>query len=111
MTGVRQDVVLLAEDWDSGAPAWPVQRPEAYAKNPGAATSLAAATARSNQSNSGQNPAEGLPPAGEAHCRYLAEWEDIKLRWTLSADETEVAALRGAADGCPEQTVTYGPAL
>ncbi|WP_076978186.1 hypothetical protein [Streptomyces sp. M1013] len=109
MTGVRQDVVLLTEDWDSGAKTWPTQRPEAYASDPGAAASLAAATARSNQSNSGQDPAEGLPPAGEAHCRYLAEWEDIKLRCALSADETEVAALREAADGCPEQTVTYEP--
>ncbi|MEQ6028300.1 hypothetical protein SOM70_37760 [Streptomyces salinarius] len=52
MTGVGEYVVLFAEDWDSGAAAWPRQRPEAYANDRGAATSLAAATTRSNQSKS-----------------------------------------------------------
>lgn len=95
-------MVLFAEDWHSGASTWSTQRPEAYADDPGDATSLAAATARSNQSKSDQAPAEQLPPAGEAHCRYLAEWEDMKLRWALSADEAEAAALREMADSYPE---------
>ncbi len=51
-----------------------------------------------------------MPPAAEVHCRYVAEWVATKLRWNLTADETEVAALREAADGCPEQSVTYEPA-
>ncbi|MGV9914553.1 hypothetical protein [Streptomyces tendae] len=97
---MRQEVVLFAEDWDSGAAAWSAQRHETYANDPGAAT-------RSNQSRSDQAPAEGLPPASEAHCRYVGEWVGTKLRWGLSADEAEVAALREVADGCPEQTVTY----
>ncbi|MEU9222513.1 hypothetical protein AB0D47_39125 [Streptomyces sp. NPDC048376] len=105
MTGVRQDVVLLAEDWHNGAAAWPTQRPEAYANNPGAAAILVAATARSNHSKSDRDPAQGLPPAGEAHCRYLADWEDMKLRCALSADGAEAAVLREVADGCPEQAV------
>lgn len=71
MTGVRQDVVLFAEDWYSGASTWSTQRPE-------------------------------------AHCRYLAEWEDMKLRHAPSADEAEAAALREVADGCP-QTVMHEP--
>ncbi|MGV9894676.1 hypothetical protein [Streptomyces tendae] len=95
-------MVLLTEDWDIGASTWSTQRPEAYADAPGDAASLAAATARSNQSKSDQGPAEQLPPAGEAHCRYLAEWEDMKLRWGLSADEAEAAALREVADSYPE---------
>nr|WP_239106230.1 hypothetical protein [Streptomyces rubrogriseus] len=101
---------MLAEDWDSDAATWSAQHPEAYTNNPGAATSLVSATARFNQSKSDQDPAECLPPAGAAHCRYPAEWEDMKLRWTLSVDEAEVAALREVEDGCPEQTATYGPA-
>ncbi|GAA2705136.1 hypothetical protein ACN6LC_006242 [Streptomyces violaceoruber] len=109
MTGVGEYVVLLTEDWDSGASTWSAQRPQAYANDPGAAASLVAVTARSHQSKSGQDPAEGLPPAGAAHCRYLAEWEDMKLRWGLSADGAEVAVLHEVADGCPEQTVTYEP--
>ncbi|CAC36794.1 conserved hypothetical protein [Streptomyces coelicolor A3(2)] len=109
MTGLRQEVVLFAEDWDSGAAAWSAQRPEAYANDLAAATILAADTACSNRSKSDQDQAQGLPPAGEAHCRYLAEWEDMKLRYAPSVDEAEAAALREVATGCPEQTVMYQP--
>ncbi|WP_411101035.1 hypothetical protein [Streptomyces sp. x-45] len=111
MTGVRQDVVLLAEDWHSGTSTWSAQRREAYANDLGASTSLVATTARSNQTKTDKDSAQGLPPAGEGHCRYLAEGEDMKLRYALSADQTEVAALREVAGGCPEQTVTYELAL
>ncbi|MGC9501865.1 HNH endonuclease family protein [Streptomyces sp. WG7] len=100
----------LAEAWDSGASGWSAQRREAYANDQGAATSLVAVTARSNRSKSDQDPAEWLPPAAGVHCRYVAEWVGTKLRWTLSADEAEVGALREVAVGCPDQTVTYEPA-
>ncbi|MCZ9351301.1 HNH endonuclease family protein [Streptomyces mutabilis] len=103
-------MVPLAESWDSGASAWTAERREAYANDQGAQTSLVAVTARSNRSKADQDPAQWLPPAAEVHCRYVAEWVATKLRWNLSADETEVAALREAADGCPEQSVSYEPA-
>ncbi|WP_318218796.1 HNH endonuclease family protein [Streptomyces sp. SCL15-6] len=103
-------MVPLAESWDSGASAWTAARREAYANDQGAATSLVAVTARSNRSKADQDPAQWLPPAGEVHCRYVAEWVGTKLRWALSADETEVAALAEVAAGCPEQTVSYEPA-
>ncbi|MFJ9675269.1 HNH endonuclease family protein [Streptomyces sp. NPDC101221] len=101
----------LAEAWDSGASAWTPERREAYANDVGAAASLVAVTARSNRSKSDQDPADWLPPAAEVHCRYVAEWVGTKLRWALSADEAEMAALREVADGCPDQTVTYEPAV
>ncbi|MFF0674212.1 hypothetical protein ACFYVE_39105 [Streptomyces tendae] len=85
---MRQEAVLFAEAWDSGASAWSTQRPEAYDDDLAAATSLAADTARSPQSKSDQDPDEGLPPAGEAHCRYRTEWEAMKLHYGLSADQT-----------------------
>ncbi|MER7195923.1 HNH endonuclease family protein [Streptomyces flaveolus] len=100
----------LAEAWDSGASTWTAARREAYANDQGAATSLVAVTARSNRSKADQDPAQWLPPAAEVHCRYVAEWVGTKLRWALSADEAEVAALAEVAAGCPEQTVTYEPA-
>jgi hypothetical protein len=100
----------LAEAWDSGASTWSAQRREAYANDQGAPASLVAVTARSNRSKADQDPAQWLPPAAEVHCRYIAEWVGTKLRWALSADETEVAALAEVAAGCPEQTVTYEPA-
>jgi hypothetical protein len=43
------------------------------------------------------------------HGRYIAERVGTKLRRNLTADGTEVAALREAAGDCPEQQVTYEP--
>ncbi|MGA5799271.1 HNH endonuclease family protein [Streptomyces cellulosae] len=103
-------MVPLAESWDSGASAWTAERREAYANDQGSAASLVAVTARSNRSKADQDPAQWLPPAAEVHCRYAAEWVATKLRWSLAADETEVAALRETAADCPDQTVTYEPA-
>ncbi|MFD4343391.1 HNH endonuclease family protein [Streptomyces coelicoflavus] len=103
-------MVPLAESWDSGASAWTPARREAYANDQGAEQSLVAVTARSNRSKADQDPAEWLPPAAEVHCRYIAEWVGTKLRWTLTADGTELAALRDIAAGCPDQSVTYEPA-
>lgn len=104
-------MVPLAEAWDSGASAWTPRRREAYANDQGAEASLVAVTARSNRSKADQDPAQWLPPAADVHCRYLAEWVGTKLRWNLAVDDGELAALEGAAAGCPEQTVTYEPAL
>ncbi|CAM5323594.1 MULTISPECIES: HNH endonuclease family protein [Streptomyces] len=104
-------MVPLAEAWDSGASAWTPQRREAYANDQGAEASLVAVTARSNRSKADQDPAEWLPPAADVHCRYLAEWVGTKLRWDLTVDEAELNALESMAVGCPEQTVTYEPAL
>ncbi|MGW5134196.1 HNH endonuclease family protein [Streptomyces sp. NPDC004135] len=103
-------MVPLAEAWDSGASAWSAQRREAYANDQGQEASLAAVTARSNRSKADQDPAQWLPPAAEAHCRYAAEWVATKLRWSLTADEPEIAALRDLGDKCPMQDVTYEPA-
>ncbi len=94
---------------DPGASTWSAQRREAYANDLGAAASLVAVTARSNRSKSDRDPAEWLRPAAGVHCRYVAEWAGMKLRWALRADQAEVAVLREVADGCPEQTVTYEP--
>ncbi|MGW4954801.1 HNH endonuclease family protein [Streptomyces parvulus] len=100
----------LAEAWDSGASTWSAAQREAYANDLGADASLVAVTARSNRSKSDQDPATWLPAAAEVHCRYVAEWVGTKLRWSLSADEAEAAAVREVAAGCPDQTVTYEPA-
>jgi hypothetical protein len=103
-------MVSLAEAWDSGASAWTAQRREAYANDQGQETSLVAVTARSNRSKADQDPAQWLPPAADAHCRYAAEWVATKLRWSLTADEAELVALHELAGGCPSQNVEYEPA-
>ncbi|MEU9575590.1 HNH endonuclease family protein [Streptomyces massasporeus] len=103
-------MVPLAEAWDSGASAWTAQRREAYANDQGQEASLVAVTARSNRSKADQDPAQWMPPAGDVHCRYAAEWTATKLRWNLTSDATEQAALNDLATACPDQTVTYTPA-
>jgi hypothetical protein len=103
-------MVPLAEAWDSGASAWTAQRREAYANDQGQEASLVAVTARSNRSKADQDPAQWLPPAADAHCRYAAEWVATKLRWSLTADELELAALHELAGDCPAQNVDYEPA-
>ncbi|MER8226133.1 HNH endonuclease family protein [Streptomyces sp. NPDC094143] len=103
-------MVPLAEAWDSGASAWSAQRREAYANDQGQEASLVAVTARCNRSKADQDPAQWFPPAAEAHCRYAAEWVATKLRWSLTADEPEIAVLRDLGDRCPLQDVAYEPA-
>lgn len=104
-------MVPLAEAWDSGASAWTAARREAYANDQGAATSLVAVTARTNRQKSDQDPAEWLPPAPEAQCRYVGEWVATKLRWQLTADAAELEALKVFAEGpCEDSIVFYTPA-
>lgn len=87
------------------------QRREACATGQGAHTSLVAVTARSNRSKSDPDPAQWLPPAPghEVLSQCTAEWAGTKLRWNVAADDTEPAALRDLALGCPLQSVTYEP--
>ncbi|WP_434094525.1 HNH endonuclease family protein [Streptomyces albidoflavus] len=103
-------MVPLAEAWDSGASAWTAARREAYANDQGQASSLVAVTARTNRSKSDQDPAEWLPPASGALCRYGAEWTATKLRWGLTVDDLERDRLLDIAAGCGGTTVTYTPA-
>ncbi|MFF6778977.1 HNH endonuclease family protein [Streptomyces sp. NPDC012637] len=101
-------MVPLAEAWDSGASAWTPARREAYANDQEASTSLVAVTARSNRAKADRDPAEWMPPAPSATCRYLGEWVATKLRWGLSADQAEIDAINVYVGGpCNEQVVHY----
>ncbi|MFE0116835.1 HNH endonuclease family protein [[Kitasatospora] papulosa] len=104
-------MVPLAEAWDSGASAWAAARREAYANDQGAAASLVAVTARTNRQKADQDPAQWLPPAPDAQCRYVGEWVATKLRWQLTVDATELEALKVVAEGpCEDSIVSYTPA-
>ncbi len=74
-------MVPLAEAWDSGAYAWTAVGREAYANGQGAAASLVAVTARTNRQKADRDPAQWMRPAPDAHCRYVGEWVDTRLRW------------------------------
>ncbi|MEV5680950.1 HNH endonuclease family protein [Streptomyces sp. NPDC052179] len=103
-------MVPLAEAWDSGASQWTATRREAYANDLGADRSLVAVTAKTNRSKSDQDPSTWLPPLADARCTYAADWVSTKLRWSLTADAPEVAALSVLAESCGQETVDYQPA-
>ncbi|MFD9590198.1 HNH endonuclease family protein [Streptomyces sp. NPDC059980] len=100
-------MIPLAEAWDSGASAWSPERREAYANDLDAERSLVAVTARTNRSKADQDPADWLPPLLDARCTYAADWVATKLRWRLSVDDRERAALAEIAAGCGQESVTY----
>ncbi|MDK1474612.1 HNH endonuclease family protein [Streptomyces sp. 549] len=103
-------MVPLAEAWDSGAHSWDDDRRERFANDLDADASLVAVTARSNRSKGDKDPAEWLPPAKDTHCTYAAEWVGTKLRWKLSVDTAEKAALGTLADSCTDTAVAIEPA-
>jgi len=103
-------MVPLAEAWDSGAHSWTAERRRDYANDLDDPRSLVAVTARSNRSKGDQDPATWLPPAFSVRCQYIAEWTAVKLRWGLSADETEKTALTRLAEECPDVPLAVAPA-
>jgi hypothetical protein len=41
-----------------------------------------------------------MPERRQAWCSFATAWTHVKIRWDLSADEAEAAALRTALSGC-----------
>lgn len=97
-------MVALAEAWDSGAGTWTSARREAYANDLGDSRSLVAVTASLNRSKGDQDVAEWLPPINQ--CRYVKDWVATKIRWSLTVDTAERAALQQVASGCTNSSMT-----
>jgi Protein of unknown function (DUF1524) len=92
-------VVALAEAWRSGASTWPPERRLAYANDLDPDTLIAVTTA-SNAAKSDRDPASWQPPDPADRCRFATAWTAVKVRWGLTADAAEVAALRSILGGC-----------
>ncbi|AEM88945.1 HNH endonuclease family protein [Streptomyces violaceusniger] len=95
-------LVPLLESWGSGAWSWSADRRERYANDLGDSRALVAVSAQQNRSKGGKDPAEWLPAAEGARCRYVSEWTAVKLRWGLSADPGEHGMLKQLAAACPD---------
>jgi hypothetical protein len=93
-------VVPLKEAWDSGAWRWTAARRRAYANDLGDPRSLRAVSATSNRAKSDGDPAQWLPPRSAYRCTYVRQWIVIKVRWRLSVDSVERAALKRVLAGC-----------
>ncbi|MET8940393.1 hypothetical protein ABZX28_25800 [Streptomyces rubiginosohelvolus] len=59
------------------------------------------------ETKAGKDPAPWMPPAQSATCTYMVAWTATKLRWDLSADDTEQAALPQLAEPCADSTLEY----
>jgi hypothetical protein len=99
-------VVPLGEVWTSGGYDWTTDRRTAYANDLGDDRTLEAVTDNVNESKGDRDPAHWMPPASSATCKYLDYWVADKTRWQLTADDTELTALRNFAAGCPDTTIT-----
>jgi hypothetical protein len=103
-------MVPLAEAWDSGASEWTTERRRAYANDLDEEVALVAVTARENRAKADKDPAQWMPPAEAALCRYVTEWTTVKTRWSLSVDQAEADVLATAAAECPDAVVDTVPA-
>jgi hypothetical protein len=97
-------VVALKEAWDSGAWAWTAARRKAYANDLGDGRTLRAVSISSNERKGDKDPAQWLPPLASFRCTYATWWVDIKVRWRLSVDSAERAALRNVLIHCSAPT-------
>jgi len=103
-------LVALKESWGSGAFAWTAQRRQAYANDLDDPRALVAVSAAQNRAKGHRDPAQWLPADVTVHCRYIAEWVAIKLRWALTADRREFQTLNRIAAGCPDSVLGVIPA-
>ena len=93
-------VVALAEAWRSGAHAWDNTRRQAFANDLDEPGALIAVTSISNRSKSDKDPAAWQPRNREAWCEWGLGWVQTKIKWSLTADQAEVDALRNVLAGC-----------
>jgi hypothetical protein len=89
-------VVPLAEAWVSGASAWKPRRRLRYANDLG---DLVAASGPVNASKGSSDPAAWRPKK-RYQCGYATRWIQIKARWRLAVDPSEVAALEEMLGTC-----------
>lgn len=104
-------VVALNEAWQSGAYAWTTQQRTNFANDLTDTRTLLAVTDSVNQSKSDKDPADWLPPLASYRCTYLASWVAVKVRWSLTMDEAEHAAVKSALGGCGTNDVVASPPL
>ena len=99
--------VPLKEAWDSGANEWDSATRQNFANDLGYEMSLIAVSASSNRSKGARDPSEWMPRASSFKCEYVYSWIQVKLRWQLSVDSAEAAALRNNWAGCTVEGLDF----
>lgn len=95
-------MIPLAEAWRSGAWSWDGSRRIAFANDLDEPGALIAVTAVTNRAKGDRDPGQWKPANVAGWCEYVDAWVATKRKWELTADTTEVAALREmvAAQNC-----------
>ena len=97
-------MVALAEAWDSGARTWTDAVRRDFANDLGDYRTLVGVTDDVNQAKGDKDIREWLPTYDQ--CRYLREFVAVKLRWRLTVDSGEKAAMSSLAGTCSNTTIT-----
>lgn len=101
-------VVALAEAWDSGADAWPLELRRAFANDP---INLLVVSRSSNQSKGDKDAGEWRPPRREAWCVTATIMIHTKSRYGLTVDGAERDGLAAMAATCDEEGQWQVPGL
>ncbi|WP_189034733.1 HNH endonuclease family protein [Nocardia rhizosphaerihabitans] len=91
-----EHIVALAEAWRSGAADRDEDTRRRIAND---SLNLVAADPSANRSKGDQDPANYLPP-GNFRCAYVEHYVKVKIKYALTVDTAEHAALRTAVDDC-----------
>ncbi|WP_137723924.1 HNH endonuclease family protein [Prescottella subtropica] len=94
-----EHIVALAEAWRSGAAGLDEDTRRRIAND---AVNLVAADPSANRSKGDQDAANYLPP-GKFRCTYVDRYLHVKVKYGLTVDPAEQAALRTAVDDCVRQ--------
>lgn len=93
------DLVPLAEAWESGASTWTAVERAAYANDLRDDRALIAVSAASNRSKSGRDLATWQSPAVGYRCTYANDWAALIARWQFAIDPP--SRLRSPASSIP----------
>jgi hypothetical protein len=91
-----EHIVALAEAWRSGAGTRDEDTRRRIAND---TVNLAASDPSANRSKGDQDVANYLPP-GNFRCGYLGRYIQVKVKYALTVDRDEQAALRTTVDDC-----------
>ena len=87
-------LVPLKEAHESGGHAWDAYKRREYANDLSDPNTLIAVDRGLNRQKGADDPAEWLPPNQAYQVEYAQGWVAVKLKWGLTADAREIAALR-----------------
>jgi hypothetical protein len=98
-------LVPLKEAHESGGHTWDAYRKRDYANDLSDPNTLIAVDRGLNRQQGASDPAEWLPPNEAYQEEYVRAWVAMKLRWGLTADAKEIAALRGVLGADAEMPI------